>query len=256
MTEEPYRWLEAMQNRREYIEDQLRPAAPVVVVQGTPGLLLLTLKASTPKLFEIYDHLCLGCLGHPADLEKIRQAAIDTAHVEGFTRSPRDVSARRLVSYALSPALKSAFEQIFTAPLLMRALLAELGTDPSTDQAWSLDYDGTFTCYDAAQLRHGVFISGSNAVRTAAAAIPLMIEATLLTSWNQLADQALRWLAWTHLAQSVESTRPWDSLPTSPRELLALLPASTLECAVLDRALYGSGTSYRSLAVAELWREA
>jgi proteasome alpha subunit len=75
MTEEPYRWLEAITNRREYIEDQLAPGRPVVALSGEPGILLLTVKTSTPKLFEIYDHLALGSLGHPADIEKVRQAA-------------------------------------------------------------------------------------------------------------------------------------------------------------------------------------
>src|ERR1043165_5883607 len=118
MIDEPYRWLEAVQNRREYIEDRLAGGLPLVVISGAPGILLMGPRASTPKIFEIYDRLALGCLGHPADLEKVRQAAIDAAHVEGFTRSPHDVTARRLVNYALGPALKNAFEQIVAAPLL------------------------------------------------------------------------------------------------------------------------------------------
>ena len=132
MTEEPYRWLEAINNRREYIEDQLAPGLPVVALSAEPGILLLTVKSSTPKLFEIYDHLALGCIGHPADIEKVRQTVIDAAHVDGFTRSPSDVTARRLVSYNLAPALKTAFEQIFAAPLLFRGVLAELGATPGT----------------------------------------------------------------------------------------------------------------------------
>jgi len=55
----------------------------------------------------------LAGLGHPADIEKVRQAAIDAAHTEAFTRAPEDVSLRRLVSFGLSPQLKTNFEQIF-----------------------------------------------------------------------------------------------------------------------------------------------
>ena len=61
-----------------------RAGPPVVALSAEPGILLLTVKTSTPKLFEIYDHLALGSLGHPADIEKVRQAAIDAAHLEGF----------------------------------------------------------------------------------------------------------------------------------------------------------------------------
>jgi osmotically inducible protein OsmC len=43
-----------------------------------------------------------------------------------------DVTARRLVSYNLAPALKAAFEQIFAAPLLFRGILAELGATRAT----------------------------------------------------------------------------------------------------------------------------
>jgi len=164
MTEEPYRWLEAITNRREYIEDQLTPGLPVVALSADPGILFLTIKTSTPKLFEIYDQLALGSLGHPADIEKVRQAAIDAAHLEGFARSPNDVTARRLVSYNLAPALKAAFEQIFAAPLLFRGILGELGSTPADDFLWRLDYDGSFSAQSGSELAHGMVISGPRQV--------------------------------------------------------------------------------------------
>src|SRR3984885_2657307 len=160
MTEEPYRWLEAITNRREYIEDQLSPGLPVVALSADPGILLFSIKTSTPKIFEIYDHLALGSVGHPADIEKVRQTAIDAAHLEGFARSPNDVTARRLVSYNLAPALKAAFEQIFAAPLLFRGILCELGPKPSDDSLWRVDYDGAFAGQSGSELAHGVVISG------------------------------------------------------------------------------------------------
>src|ERR1700679_1345609 len=164
MTEEPYRWLEAVTNRREYIEDQLTPGLPVVALSADPGILFLTIKTSTPKLFEIYDHLALGSLGHPADIEKVRQAAIDAAHIEGFARSPHDVTARRLVSYNLGPALKNAFEQIFSAPLLFRGLVGERGATAQDDILWRLEYDGSFISQHGDELARGLVISGMRSV--------------------------------------------------------------------------------------------
>src|SRR5271154_6995368 len=164
MTEEPYRWLEAITNRREYIEDQLAPGLPVVALSAGPGILLLTARTSTPKLFEIYDHLALGTVGHPADIEKVRQTVIDAAHVDGFTRSPNDVTARRLVSYNLAPALKAAFEQIFAAPLLFRGILAELGATPADDVLWRFDYDGSFVAQGGSELTQGTIITGPRQV--------------------------------------------------------------------------------------------
>jgi proteasome alpha subunit len=144
MTEEPYRWLEAIANRREYVRDQLKDGSPVFAVSLPDGILLLGVGAGHSKVFELFDRHALAGLGHPADLEKIRQAAIDAAHLEAFARAPEDVSLRRLVSYGLSPQLKTHFEQIFSAPFLVELLLAEMGDEPGTDSLFRLHFDGSF----------------------------------------------------------------------------------------------------------------
>jgi proteasome alpha subunit len=143
MIEEPYRWVEAIANRREYIEDQLRRGSPIVLLKYADGLLLLTVSHKTRKVFEIYDRIGFAALGHPADIERMRLVAIDLAHVEGFNRAVNDVSLRRLVSFGMSPALKGAFEQVYGPPYIVKMLLAELGNDPDHDSVVKLDYDGS-----------------------------------------------------------------------------------------------------------------
>jgi proteasome alpha subunit len=143
MIEEPYRWVEAIANRREYIEDQLRLGSPVVALDFADGLLLLTVSRETRKVFEVYDRVAFAALGHPADIERMRLVAIDLAHIEGFNRAVADVSLRRLVNFGMSPALKTAFEQVFSAPHIVKILLAELGDDPAQDSIVKLDYDGS-----------------------------------------------------------------------------------------------------------------
>src|SRR3954471_11758048 len=144
MTEEPYRWLEAVGNRREYVHEQLKGGSPVFAASLPEGILLLGVGSGNSKVFELFDRHALAGLGHPADIEKIRQAAIDAAHTEAFTRAPEDVSLRRLVSYGLSPQLKTNFEQIFSAPFLIEMLLTELGPQPDTDLILRLHFDGAF----------------------------------------------------------------------------------------------------------------
>src|ERR1700683_5544803 len=144
MTEEPYRWLEAMANRREYVREQLKGGSPVFAASMPEGILLLSVGSGKSKVFELFDRLALAGLGHPADIEKIRQAAIDAAHVEAFTRAPEDVSLRRLVGFGLGPQLKTHFEQIFSAPFLVELLLAELGPEPERDLFFRLHFDGSF----------------------------------------------------------------------------------------------------------------
>ena len=144
MTEEPYRWLEAMANRREYVRDQLKGGSPVFAVSLPDGILLLGVGGGQSKVFELFDRHALAGLGHPADMEKVRQAAIDAAHLEAFTRAAEDVSLRRLISFGLSPQLKTQFDQIFTAPFLVELLLAELGAEPGQDLLFRLHFDGAF----------------------------------------------------------------------------------------------------------------
>jgi proteasome alpha subunit len=144
MHEEPYRWLEAVANRREYVREQLKGGTPVLAASLPDGILLLGVGGGQSKVFELFDRHALAGLGHPADIEKIRQAAIDAAHVEAFTRAPEDVSLRRLVGFGLGPQLKTHFEQIFSAPFLVELLLAELGPEPARDLFFRLHFDGSY----------------------------------------------------------------------------------------------------------------
>lgn len=251
MTEEPYRWLEAIQNRREYIEDQLTPGLPVVAVSAGPGILLVGIKSSTPKLFEIYDNLALGSLGHPADIEKVRQTAIDAAHLEGFARSAQDVSARRLVSYNLAPALKAAFEQIFAAPLLFRGILAELGATPGEDALWQVDYDGSFTAQTGPELDHGAVISGPRQVAKdwAGQSPRAKLERGSLKS---AALAALRLLVWAKLRGTKDQGIEFADTPTESARLREKLGTEALEFALLDRSLFGQPISYRVPTAEEL----
>jgi len=104
--------------------------------------LFLTIGQTRQKIFEIYDRIAMGAIGHPGDIERLRMTAIELASTEGFTRSATDVSLRRLVHYSLSPAMKSAFEQVYGPPYLARMLFAEVGDRPEEDLFLWLDYDG------------------------------------------------------------------------------------------------------------------
>ena len=143
MTEEPYRWMEAIANRREYIEHQLASGSPIAALSYREGVLLFTLGRERQKIFEIYDRIGMGGLGHPGDIERLRMAAIELTSSEGFTRSALDVSLRRLATYSLSPVLKAAFEQVYGPPYLARLLFAELGRGDAPPLFLRLDYDGS-----------------------------------------------------------------------------------------------------------------
>jgi proteasome alpha subunit len=153
MIEEPYRWVEAIANRREYIEAQLAPGSPIAALGYREGILFLTLGQTRQKIFEIYDRIAMGAIGHPGDIERLRMAAIELASTEGFTRSATDVSLRRLVHYSLSPVMKTAFEQIYGPPYLARMLFAEVGKRPEEDFFLRVEYDGEIASNGATYAR-------------------------------------------------------------------------------------------------------
>jgi proteasome alpha subunit len=144
MLEEPYRWVEAINNRREYLEDQLSGGSPVVGMTYADGVLLLTTTPGPRKLFEVYNEIAFAAIGHPADIEKLRKAVIDIAHIEGFNLSARDVTLQRLVSFGIGPLIKAAFDEIFRSPFLARVMMAELDPVGGEDVFYTIDADGSF----------------------------------------------------------------------------------------------------------------
>jgi proteasome alpha subunit len=140
----PYDWNQSILTRSEYIEHRLRDGSPVVGLSVPEGVLLLSVHRTQRKIYEIYDRLIFGGIGNQSDIELMRNAAIDFCHREGFQRSPDDVTAQRLVGSVLSPALKKAFGDPFTAPLVFRGLFAELGDRQEEDGFYSLGFDGEY----------------------------------------------------------------------------------------------------------------
>ncbi len=174
MIEEPYRWVEAIANRREYIETQLAPGSPIAVLSYRDGILFVTIGRARQKLFEIYDRIAMGAIGHPGDIERLRMAVIELASTEGFTRSAADVSLRRLAFYSLSPLLKNAFEQIYGAPFLARMIFAEVGASPAEDLFLRVEYDGAITANGPA--REGAQPPRFSAISGTSGATELMEE--------------------------------------------------------------------------------
>jgi proteasome alpha subunit len=141
----PYEWNESINQRNDYIEDKLKEGSPVVALSYDNGILLLTLRRTQRKIYEIYDRLIYSAVGNQSDVESIRTGAIDIAHREGFSRSPDDVSIQRIVGFAVSPSIKKIYADPFSAPVVIRALFAELGKTPGDDQFFIVSYDGEFT---------------------------------------------------------------------------------------------------------------
>jgi len=234
MTEEPYRWLEAIGNRREYIRDQIKGGTPVFALSRPEGILLLGIGPGQTKIFEIYDRHAFGALGHPVDIEKVRQAAIEAAHLEGFNRSSGDVTLRRLISFALSTTLKNSFEQIFSPPLMVESLFTELGDTPVQDVLVRVHYDGNHR-YESS----GIVIAFSDSQREEEAANWLQRNLQAKDSLAQAVSLCLA--AWQALVQN----KSFAELNAPPEPLLKI-EGKSVEVALLDRKASGS-VHYRVL---------
>ena len=142
MRDEPYRWIEAIQDRRDYIEDQLRPGSPVVGITYNEGMMLSTISKGQRKIFEVHDRIALSAIGHPADIERLRMLVTDTASVQGFQNATEDVNLHRLTNYVLAHTFKQAFESIVGEAYIIKMLLAELGSTPEKSQFTGINFDG------------------------------------------------------------------------------------------------------------------
>jgi proteasome alpha subunit len=246
MYDEPYRWVEAVANRRQYLDEQLRQGSPVVALSYHDGILLLTVSRGTPKLYEIYDKIALAGMGHPADLEKLRFSLLEMAHVEGFNRAPSDVTAGRLMKYALAPTIKQAFEEIYKAPFIVKILLADLNLRPrreprGDDSFLTIDYDGSFD-----ETTGAAVLAATSSVRAEMTAYLKRASGMETAQLGQAFEIALKAWALGSLAQAADST----DVPREEARLVAhlreTLPDKTIECALLER--HASGPSkFRSL---------
>ena len=258
MYEEPYKWVEAVGNRRHYFDEQFKQGSPVVALAYDAGILLLTVSKGTPKLYEIYDRLALGGMGHPADLEKLRFTLLEMAHVEGFNRSPSDVTGSRMVKYGIAPVLKQAFEEVFKAPFIVKILLAELGQKAGKDALLVINYDGTFE-----ESNHCAVLAASRPMEQDMVSY-IRQQSSAGLSLEQAAGIALRAWAVGSLAQRMarEATEGGQDAPSKPiatdaavlyAHLGETVAEKTIECALLDRNQPGS-SKYRMLTSEELGR--
>jgi proteasome alpha subunit len=139
----PYDWQEGIGNRAQYIEGKLSAGAPVIALSVADGILLVTYKRQSRKLFEVYDRLAFAAIGQQSDVEAIRIAAVDFASREGYQRSEQDVTIQRIAA-AVSTPIKRAFGDFSSAPFVIRSLFAEVNESPETDRFYVVDYTGDF----------------------------------------------------------------------------------------------------------------
>ena len=151
----PYDWQEGIGHRAQYVESRLAGGVPVIAVSLNAGLLCVTYRRQSRKVYEIYDRLMFAGLGQQSDVEALRAAAIDFSHQEGFQRSEKDVTIQRVVA-AISDPIKRSFADFSSPPVVARSIFMQVGEGPELDRYYEIDYDGDFS-----SARGACFLSGS-----------------------------------------------------------------------------------------------
>ncbi|MHB8483838.1 MAG: proteasome subunit alpha [Nitrospiria bacterium] len=247
MFEEPYRWIEAVRNRREYLEEQLASGSPIIALPCQNGIVLTTLGSGASKLYEVYDQIAFGGLGHPTDLEKLRTTVLEIAHIEGFNRSPSDVNLQRLIKFGIAPVVKQAFEEVLHAPFIARLLFTEISIPSGRPMFLRLDYDGMFEESEAFGVlaptrKMGDQMEKFLETQGATASLPL----------NQAVQIALRAWAISLIPPSSSETRSEERPEISLLDALLKekLGKSTVEIVLLDKQQPGT-SKYRALSKRE-----
>ncbi len=211
--------------------------------------MMAALGAGTPKLYEIYDQIAFGGIGHPADLEKLRNVVLDAAHVEGFNRSPVDVTVRRLMKFVLAPMVKQAFEEVLHAPYIAKIVMAEIGILSGKPLFFHLNYDGVFE-----EEARGVVLAPTALMGERMKTFRDAAGETDSWGFKETLQLALRTWAISQLPTDLEAEKEGGAPPT-PKELDPLLKRSleshTIEVALLDRTQPGS-SKYRTPSQEEI----
>jgi len=77
---ESLRWLQKFHDAfRRSIENELATGSSTIGLSFSDGILLLTFGRDRRKIFEIYDRIAIGGIGHPGDIERLRVMAIELA---------------------------------------------------------------------------------------------------------------------------------------------------------------------------------
>ncbi len=187
------------------------------------------------------------------------------AHLEGFNRSPADVTVGRLMKYGLAPVVKQAFEEVYKAPFIVKILLVELGLKPGRDSFLTVDFDGSFD-----EAAGSAVLAATSTVRERMVAYLKHAGSVRSASPEQALEQALKAWAVGSLAQQMEPDEepgegqkegpdrappasdgqpPGD--PTLFAHLREVLAERTIECIVLERNLPGS-SKYRAVTQDDL----
>ena len=146
---------QVMKDRADYARKGIARGRSLVALSYDQGILICAENPSRTlhKVAEIYDRIAFAGVGKFSEFDSLRTAGVRLADVKGFTYSREDVDARSLAN-----AYAQLLGQVFThemKPMEVEILVAEVGTDASTDQLFRISYEGTIVDEDGSTVLGG-----------------------------------------------------------------------------------------------------
>lgn len=132
-----------VKDRAEFARKGIRRGRPIVVLRMDAGILLVGENNSSTlrKISEVYDRIAFAGVGRFNEFEALRVAGIRYADLKGYSYSRSDVTGKGLAN-AYSQTLGQVFSHE-VKPYEIEIVVAEVGENPSGDNIYRIQFDGT-----------------------------------------------------------------------------------------------------------------
>ncbi|HEU5045495.1 MAG TPA: proteasome subunit alpha [Nocardioidaceae bacterium] len=131
-----------MKDRADYARKGISRGRSVVALQYPDGIVIVSENPQTlHKVSEIYDRIAFAAVGRYNEFENLRIAGVRLADMRGYAYDRRDVTGRGLAN-AYAQTLGTIFSSAGEKPYEVEILVAEVGTDVSSDEIYRVTFDG------------------------------------------------------------------------------------------------------------------
>ncbi|HEX2072870.1 MAG TPA: proteasome subunit alpha [Geodermatophilus sp.] len=134
---------QVMRDRSEYARKGISRGRSVAVLTYADGVVFIAENPSSTlhKVGEIYDRIGFAAVGRYSEFEALRVAGVRLADVRGYSYNRRDVTGR-VIANAYAQTLGAIFTEQMK-PYEVELCVAEVGETPEADQLYRLTFDGS-----------------------------------------------------------------------------------------------------------------
>lgn len=132
-----------MKDRADFARKGIARGRTLVALRYLNGIAIISENPSSTlhKISEIYDRIAFAGVGKYNEFDQLRVAGVRAADLKGYQFSRQDVDARSLANQ-YAQILSQTFSEA-PKPMEVELLVAEIGSESSSDRLFHVLYDGT-----------------------------------------------------------------------------------------------------------------